>query len=442
MLFYGRKSIAPSFYSTIENMKHVLSILFLITFSFGIQAQHAKSVILVYLDGGPAQTDTFDPKPEATRDVFGSLKDVAQTNVPGIIIGSKLPLLARMADKFSLIRSMTHASNGHETGHYAMITGDLSKGSVVYPSYGSVIAFKEQERYKGILPPYISLTSANSRFNEGGFLGNSYKSFDTGGAPENQVFEVEGIINRFVSPDALKDRVQLLEDFEQSNVSFKDSSLSVLVDSLRQKNLELITGQSSKVFDLTTERKEVRERYGMNRLGQSCLAARKLVEAGVPFINVRTTGWDTHKKHFQRMNELLPELDQALSALLADLDEKGLLDSTIVLCGGEFGRTPKVLWEAPWNGGRGHFGQAFTYLVSGGGFIPGKVLGKTDKTGENIVERKVYPCDLIGTVYVLMGIDPNGTLPHILEGALPILPSLGKEGQSNGLLYELIEQKK
>ncbi|MCX6308217.1 MAG: DUF1501 domain-containing protein [Bacteroidia bacterium] len=423
-------------------MKKRLTALLLISFCFGIRAQHAKSVILVYLDGGPSQTDTFDPKPEATRDVYGTLKEVAQTNVPGIYIGSKLPLLAGMADKFSLIRSMTHGSNGHETGHYAMITGDLSKGTVVYPSYGSVIAFKGKDHYNGMLPPYISLTSANSRFNEGGFLGNPYKSFDTGGAPESKVFEVDGIINRFVSPDALKNRLQLLNSFEQSNGSFKDSSLSVLVDSLRQMNSELITGQSRKVFDLTTESQEVRERYGMSRLGQSCLAARKLVEAGVPFINVRTTGWDTHKKHFQRMNELLPDLDRALSALLADLDEKGLLDSTIVLCGGEFGRTPKVLWEAPWNGGRAHFGQAFTYLVAGGGFIPGKVLGKTDKTGETILERKVFPCDLIGTVYLLMGIDPKGTLPHILSGALPILPSLGKEGQSNGLLYELIEQKK
>ncbi|HET9571219.1 MAG TPA: DUF1501 domain-containing protein [Bacteroidales bacterium] len=423
-------------------MKKILFALFLMSLSFGMVAQHAKSVILVYLDGGPSQTDTFDPKPEATRDIYGSLKEVAPTNVPGIVIGSKLPLLAQMADKYSLIRSMTHASNGHETGHYAMITGDLSAGSVVYPSYGSVIAFKEAERYKGILPPYVSLTSANSRFNEGGFLGNQYKSFDTGGAPENNVFEVDGIINRFVNTEVLKNRMQLLDGFERSNASFKGSERSALVDTLRQKNMEFIIGQSRKVFDLTTESMEVRQRYGMNRLGQSCLAARKLVEAGVPFINVRTTGWDTHKKHFQRMNEMLPELDKALSALLADLDEKGLLDSTIVLCGGEFGRTPKVLWEAPWNGGRGHFGQAFSYLVAGGGFIPGKVLGKTDKTGENIVERKVYPCDLIGSVYVLMGIDPKGTLPHIQAGTLPILPSLGKEGQSNGLLYELMEPKK
>ena len=335
---------------------------------------------------------------------------------------------------------MTHGANGHETGHYAMITGDLSGGSVVYPSYGAVISYMKKDSYRGILPPYISLTAANNRFNEGGFLGNAYKSFDTGGAPEKGIFEVEGIINRFVKPDDFKKRTQLLKDFELQNQITKAPEYKHLVDSFRRVNTEFIFGESLQAFDLSSESKDVRDRYGMHRLGQSCLAARKLVEAGVPFINVRTTGWDTHKKHFQRMNELLPELDQALSALLADLDEKGLLESTIVICGGEFGRTPRVLWEAPWNGGRAHFGKAFSYLVAGGGFIPGKVLGKTDKTGEEILDRKVYPADLIGTIYQLMGIDPNGTLPHISEGALPILPSLGKQGQSNGLLYEIIKK--
>ncbi len=422
-------------------MKRILTFFLLVSFSLGSIAQQAKSVILVYLDGGPSQTDTFDPKPEATREIYGNLKEAIQTNVPGIIIGSKLPLLAQMADKYSIIRSMTHGNNGHETGHYAMITGDLSRSSIVYPSYGSVIAFMKSATYKGILPPYISVTSANSRFNEGGFLGNEYKSYDTGGEPEKMVFEVEGIINREIKPGTLEKRMQLIGCFEKTNPFCKSFTYSSAIDSFRRINTEFISGVSRKVFDLTDESKEIRQRYGMNRLGQSCLAARKLVEAGVPFINVRTTGWDTHKKHFQRMNEMLPELDQALSALLTDLDAKGLLKSTIVICGGEFGRTPKVLWEAPWNGGRAHFGQAFSYLVAGGGFIPGKVLGRTDKTGENITERKVYPCDLIGTIYLLMGIDPKGTLPHILEGNLPILPSLGKEGQSNGLLYELINLK-
>ena len=405
-----------------------------------LKAQHAKSVILIYLDGGPSQTDTFDPKPTTSRDVYGSFKDSIQSNVAEISLGSKLPLLAKVADKYSLIRSMTHGINAHETAHYAMITGDLNKGNIVYPSFGSVIAFEKKSSYKGILPSYISLVSANSRFNEGGFLGNEYKSFDTEGSPEKNIFEVAGIINNFVKIDQLKKRVDLLNSFENESSCQPNAETKEMIESYRQKNMDFITGEARKVFDLSTETKQMRELYGMNRLGQSCLVARKLVEAGVPFINVRTTGWDTHKAHFQRMNDMLPELDKALSALLIDLDEKGLLKNTIVLCGGEFGRTPKVLWEAPWNGGRSHFGKAFSYLVAGGGFIPGKVVGKTDKTGEEILLRKVYPSDLIGTVYLLMGIDPRGTLPHPLEGNLPILPSLGVANQSNGLLYELIEK--
>jgi len=424
-------------------MKKYCSIpIFMLLFGINVVAQQAKSVILVYLDGGPSQIDTFDPKPEATREIYGSFKDAIQTNVPNIILGQKFPLLATMADKFSLIRSMTHGINAHETAHYAMITGDLSGGSTVYPSFGSVIAFEKKDSYKGVLPAYISLTNANNRFNEGGFLGNEYKSFDTGGAPENKLFEVEGVVNRFVNTEKLKTRIGLLQEFEMSNKAIDDAkAIQHVANSMRTQNMEFISGELRKVFDLTSESKETRDRYGMSRIGQSCLVARKLVEAGVPFINVRTTGWDTHKAHFQRMNEMLPDLDKALSALISDLDEKGLLENTIVLCGGEFGRTPKVLFEAPWNGGRSHFGTAFSYLVAGGGFIPGKVVGATDKTGENIIERKVFSSDLIGTVYLLMGIDPKSTLPHILEGKVPILPSLDLKDKSNGLLYELIKTK-
>ncbi len=418
-----------------------LAVLALIS-SMSVQAQTAKSVILIYLDGGPAQTDTFDPKPDAGRDYFGLYKDAIETNVPGTFIGAKLPLLASIADKYTLIRSMTHGINAHESAHYAMITGDLSGGPVVYPSFGAVINFEKQHSYSGILPPYISLTSANSRFNEGGFLGNNYKSFDTGGSPEKGKFEVEGIINTWVKPQKLADRMALLDQINSCSPVKADSAIQLLFDNYHRKNMNFITGDAKNIFDLSTESKAMRDKYGMNRLGQSCLVARKLVQAGVPFVNVRTTGWDTHKMHFQRMNEMLPELDRALWALLTDLDEKGLLDSTIVLCGGEFGRTPKVLWEAPWNGGRSHFGKAFSYLVAGGGLMPGKILGRTDATGEEILDRKVYPCDLIGTVYTLMGIDPNGTLPHPSEGTLPLLPSLGKKDQSNGLLYELINTQK
>lgn len=415
--------------------KIYLTLSLLLTLSLCVNAQRAKSVILVYLDGGPAQTDTFDPKPDSSRDYFGNFKGVSKTNVEGVYIGEKLPLLAEIADKYTLIRSMTHGVNAHETGHYAMITGDSSGGSVVYPSYGSVISYMKKDSYDGILPVYISVTSANSRFNEGGFLGNEYKSFDTGGQPEKKEYEVEGVVNKFVTKERMNSRMALLDEFENLPMD------KTLIDSLRNVNMDFIWGESREIFNLDNEPDSLRERYGKSRLGQSCLAARRLVEAGVPFINVRTTGWDTHKKHFQFMNTMLPDLDRALSALISDLDEKGLLDSTIVLCGGEFGRTPKVLWEAPWNGGRAHFGAAFSYLVAGGGFQGGKVLGKTDKTGEKVIERPVYPCDLIGTIYLLMGIDPYGTLPHVSEGDLPILPSLLNEKQSNGLLYEIIDIK-
>lgn len=416
--------------------KIYLTLILLLTIGLSANAQRAKSVILVYLDGGPSQTDTFDPKPEAGRNYYGSYKEVAKTNVEGIEIGEKLPLLATMADKYSIIRSVTHGSNAHETGHYAMITGDSSGGAVVYPSFGAVISYMLKDTYKGILPCYISVTSANSRFNEGGFLGNEYKSFDTGGKPESSEFEVEGIVNKFVNKEKMSKRMSLLDKFEGYSM---DKSV---IDSLRAINMEFIWGESRELFNLANEPDSVRQRYGKTKIGQSCLVARKLVEAGVPFVNVRTTGWDTHKKHFQKMGSMLSNLDKALSALILDLDQRGLLDSTIILCGGEFGRTPQVQWEAPWNGGRGHFGKAFSYLVAGGGFQGGKVLGKTSKTGLQVVERPVYPCDLIGTVYLLMGIDPYGTLPHVSEGDLPILPSLLNQKQSNGLLYEIIDVKK
>ncbi len=417
--------------------KIFLTLILTLAVGVGAYAQRAKSVILIYLDGGPAQTDTFDPKPEAGRNYYGNLKSVCKTNVEGIEIGEKLPLLATMADKYTLIRSLTHGSNAHETGHYAMITGDTSGGAVVYPSFGAVISYMKKDTYKGVLPSYISVTTANSRFNEGGFLGNAYKSFDTGGAPEKSEYEVEGLVNKFVSKDRMNKRMALLDGFEKSSMD------KTKIDSLRDVNMEFIWGDSREVFNLANEPDSVRQRYGVNRLGQSCLVARRLVEAGVPFVNVRTTGWDTHKKHFTQMNSKLPTLDKAVSALLADLDARGLLDSTIVLLGGEFGRTPKVGWEAPWNGGRAHFGRAFSYLVAGGGFVGGKVLGKTDKTGENVVERPVRPCDLIGTVYLLMGIDHYGTLPHVSEGDLPILPSLvDKKKPTLGLLYEIIDVKK
>jgi uncharacterized protein (DUF1501 family) len=156
----------------------------------------------------------------------------------------------------------------------------------------------------------------------------------------------------------------------------------------------------------------VRNRYGRNTLGQSCLMARRLVEQGVPYIKINSRGWDTHKQHFELMRRKLPELDRGVATLLADLSERGLLDSTIVWCTGEFGRTPKVQWQPPWNGGRGHFGRCFSSLLAGGGFQGGAVLGASDKRGEDVADRPVHPRELHRAVFKQLGIDPDGPMPN------------------------------
>ncbi len=396
----------------------------------------AKSVILVFLAGGPSHTDTFDPKPAAGRDIIGIYKEPIKTNNPALVLNENLKQLATIADKYSVIRSMTHYSNAHEIGQYLMYTGDMTRGKIVYPSFGSMISYLNPTGYSGMLPPYINFVRPAARFNEGGFLGSVYKPLNTLGKPEASLFEVEGIINRMVNDQLLTSKQDLLASVCEFQEMAENEEVAKL-DKLQQENFDMLLGKSRAVFDLKQEDQELRDRYGMNDFGQSCLAARRLVEYGVPVVGVTYHGWDTHKEHFKRMNQRLGTLDQGLATLISDLDEKGLLDETIVLCGGEFGRTPQILWAPPWNGGRNHFGAAFSFLVAGGGFKGGEVLGKTDDRSETVVERPVYPADLIGSVYELMGIDPYMKLSHPLHGELPILPSLGQEKQSAGLLHEL-----
>ena len=197
---------------------------------------------------------------------------------------------------------------------------------------------------------------------------------------------------------------------------------------------DLILGEAREIFDLKQEPEKLREAYGMNHFGQSCMQARRLVENGVPYITVNYNGWDTHKTHFNIMNQKLPEFDQGLAALLQDLADRGLLDETLVWCSGEFGRTPRIQWKEPWNGGRGHFGDCFSGIVAGGGFRGGQVVGSTNATAEEVVDRPVYPQDLIGSIFELVGIDPDGT---ILNGAgVPVPLTLPSPG--NGRLHEIM----
>ena len=403
----------------------------------------ARSVIQLWMNGGPPHLDTFDPKPAAGEDYCGPYRKPIETNVKGIQLCETMPMMARQADKFSILRGMTHSNNGHETAAYIMQTGTLSTGDLVYPTVGAVVAYKRQEQGPGAsaggLPPYMMLSSPLGRFSEAGFLGNRYTPFATGGDPNSKDFRVNGLVPPpGMTNERIGDRRGLLEEIDSLKSQMDKDGAMQQMDSFQQKAYGLILGEARKAFDLTQEKDEVRERYGRTTFGQSCLLARRLVENGVPFITINWGGWDTHKQHFERMAEMLPNLDKAFSALLEDLAQRGLLDSTIVVWTGEFGRTPKIAKEPPWMGGRHHFAQAFCAVVAGGGFKGGKVVGATDRTGEKVADRPIYPWDLSASIYKLMGIDPNGKLPHPQGRVVYVTPPASAEITKGGMLTEIM----
>ena len=399
----------------------------------------AKTVIQIWLAGGPSHLDTFDPKPNAGEAYCGPFRKPAITNVPGIAICELLPLLAQQADKYSLIRSMTHGNNGHETAAYITLTGTMPSADLAYPAVGSVVALMKgyDAGYTGSLPPYVVLTQPFGRFSEAGFLGPRYKSFATGGDPSQKEFRVGGIVlPGGMTPERVHERRELLKAVDTAG-DRRDPQVEKMVK-FDEAAYGLITGNARQVFDLSQEKDELRDKYGRNHFGQSCLLARRLAEKGVPFVTIHHPGWDTHKENFEAMQKKLPVLDQGMAALLEDLSQRGLLESTIVTCFGEFGRTPKIDVDPPWFNGRGHHGKCFSALVAGGGFKGGHIVGASDQRGEEVKERPVYPWDLSASIYRLMGIDPHGRLPHP-QGCVAYVSPLAAGGvQSGGLLTEIM----
>lgn len=396
----------------------------------------AKSVIQIWMWGGPSHLDTFDPKPKAGYDYCGPLKSPIATNVPGVRIGELLPLLAKQADKYSIIRSMTHGINAHETASYMVQTG-RKPGRLVYPCVGAVVSkFKGYEQgYKGLVPPYIVMTKPQGRFSEAGFLGPLFKPFATGGDPNKTPFVVEGIVAKGISDQRQKQRRKLLDDLDSLGRAMPDNPRFKDMDKCEDKAYDLMFGDARKLFDLAEEKDALRDKYGRSTFGQACLIARRLVESGVPYITINYTGWDTHKQHFEIMRRKLPELDMGMATLLQDLSDRGLLDSTVVWWSGEFGRGPKVQWNAPWNGGRSHYGKCFSAVVAGGGFKGGQVLGASDEKGLTVADRPVYPQDLIASIYTLLGIDPEGPMPNPRGLDLKVMPA--SDGGS-GILKEIM----
>ena len=394
----------------------------------------AKAVIQIWLWGGASHLDTFDPKPEAGSDYTGPYTEVLETDVPGMILSAKLPRLAAMADQYSLVRSMTHGINGHETAAYIMQTGH-EPGGLVFPSLGAVVS-RFLARPVTKLPPYVVLTETQGRFSEEGFLGPRYKPFITGGDPAKTPFAVEGIVSEGISDQRQKSRQAVLHDLDTFGQVASSNPVIHAHQALETAAYETILGDGRKVYDLSLESKETREHYGKSTFGQSCLVARRLVESGVQYVTINAKGWDSHKLLFPDMDKKLPDLDQGLSALLSDLKERGLLDTTIVWCGGEFGRTPKVQWEAPWNGGRNHFGAVFSVLLAGGGFQGGRIVGASDARGEKVADRPVTPRDLLSSILVLLGIDPATPYPDGPAQGQPILAPVSTQ-PGTGMLKEL-----
>lgn len=402
-------------------------------------APKAKAVIQLWMAGGPSHLDTFDPKPDAGEDYHGPLKPI-ETKVPGMRIGESLPKLAQWTDRFSILRGCTHPSPAHEIATHVVGTGNVPAGGLVYPTMGSVVALEKgyEAGYQGELPPYVAVTSPAPWYGEAGFLGGRYKPFSTGGDPNAKQFEVRGLkLASGLNEDRAKHRQSLLQGVDTLAQQAEEENLFQVVDTFYQRAYGLILGKAKEAFDLSQEDDKVRERYGRNQFGQSCLLARRLVERGVPFVTVNRGGWDTHEKNFEALKNLLPELDTAFSALLEDLQQRGLLDSTVVVWQGEFGRTPKIDWSPQWQGGRHHWPNAFSMAVAGGGFQGGHVVGSSDEKGETVKDRPCYPWDLCASIYRQLGIDYNKRLPHPQGRVAYITPLVLGTIASGGLLDEI-----
>lgn len=395
----------------------------------GADPRFAKSVIEIWLWGGPSQLETFDPKPLAPHDYSNDLKSIP-TKIKGMELHEWLPRLANCADLFSVVRSLTHPHFGHETATYLMQTGRMPGGGDVCPAIGAVVAMEKSKTYRGDLPPFVILTQAKGRFSEVGFLGEKYAPLVTGGNPNAARFIVDGIVPPGgMAISEVEKRFELASRLDTFGRAAPDAAFTQAGEMARK----VIYGSAAKTFDLSQESDATRTRYGRTQLGQSCLAARRLVEYGVPYITINVPGWDSHKRHFETIKQRTAELDTALSALLEDLRAKGLLETTIVWASGEFGRKPHVDWEAPWNGGRNHWASCFSALIAGGGFAGGRVVGASDELGEHPAARPVSPTDFLGSIYERCGINPDGPLENSAGKTMTVLPPASAQGR----LHEL-----
>jgi hypothetical protein len=370
------------------------------------------SLIIVFLQGGMSTIDIFDLKPEAAPEFRGEFRPI-DTSVPGIQIGEHVPRLARQADKFSLVRSFTHNDSSHGHADHYLLTGYHAspafnpnlKPNNERPSHGAILAKKLGPR--GAVPPYVTVLKMHNSSGSS-YLGSSAAPFVVEGDPSAPGFTVPDLLPPMtVDSGRLDDRRSLLAhvDRYRKRAELRANSGVHRLTAFQQKAFDLMTSPATKAaFDIAAERDSLHDEYGHHSLGQSCLMARRLIEGGSRCVMVTHNNWDTHSNNFRILrNELLPPLDSALSTLLRDLADRGLLESTLVVAMGEFGRTPRINGNA----GRDHWGPSSSILMAGGGIHGGRVVGKTNERGERPAGEPIGPEDLAATIHHCLGINPN-----------------------------------
>ena len=422
-------------------------------------SSHARHCIFVFLNGGPSQLDTFDLKPDAPEGIRGPYRPI-DTSVPGIQVTEKLPLLAQQAHRFAILRSATHHLSAHNSsaayalsGHSPGTDANIRPTSTDHPTYGSVVG-RVLPALRG-MPPFVLTPTLLFDMGfptpsaGGGWMGDRYDPFPVvrnqmmvpspkweGRLPIPQGLQLPSDL----SPGRMQSRVRLLREVNQVFATAQSRAEMSTYDSHQQSALDLVLSPATQAaFDVSLEPPAMHDRYGRSEMGQVLLLSRRLIEAGVRFVtanavsnpeNTRLSAfqiWDTHFDHFRLYDQnLLPELDQALSALISDLAERGLLDETLVIVMGEMGRTPQI--NSNPGGGRDHWGQAYSVLWAGGGVRTGQIVGATDRHAAEVKDNPARPDDIAATLYELLGIPHDLMLkdatdrPHRISDGLPISP--------------------
>ena len=372
-------------------------------------AKHAraKSVILIFLGGGLSHHDSFDMKPAAVEQIRGKYQSIA-TTVPGLNICELLPKTAQIMNTLTLVRSGTHENDHHETATNWVLSGRFGTPFGDHPAIGSIVA--HETGFSGVVPPYVAVPKNPSFTWELGksvWLGGRYESFKAGNANDANYRVRDLSAPAGLTPQSLERRKSLLAAVDQLATRVKGSDEIATYDEFSRKAAEMVLSpQAQAAFAIEREDTKTRDEYGRSEFGQSALLARRLVENNVRFVTINYGGWDHHGEIFKGLDKKLPEFDQGYSALILDLDQRGLLDDTLVLTMGEFGRTPKVNDKA----GRDHWGRAGSMLWAGAGVARGRVIGATDKNGAFVTDRPVRPADVAWTVYNALGIDPSKEL--------------------------------